>query len=125
MALFLIVEDSIFTRRALSKALQADGHVTLEAVNGYEALEKVATLAPDCILLDLVMPDFNGLEVLKILQEQGSKIPIIVVTSDIQETVRQECLQMGAVTVINKPFNIDELRHAVAFAVQHKKETVQ
>lgn len=125
MALVLIVEDSSFMRRALSKALQADGHVTLEAVNGYEALEKAVTDAPDCILLDLLMPDCNGWEVLRILQEQGSKIPVIVVTSDIQETVRQQCLQQGAVTVINKPFNIDELRHAVAVAVQHKKETFQ
>lgn len=123
MALVLIVEDSSFTRRALSKALQADGHVTLEAVNGYEGLEKAVTLAPDCILLDLLMPECNGWEVLNILQEQGSNIPVIVVTSDIQETVRQQCLQMGVVRVINKPFDIDELCKAVALAVRHTKET--
>ncbi|WP_017721253.1 response regulator transcription factor [Kamptonema formosum] len=123
MALVLIVEDSSFTRRALSKALQADGHATLEAGNGYEGLEKVLTLAPDCILLDLLMPECSGWEVLQMLQDQGSNIPVIAVTSQIQETVRQQCLQLGAATVINKPFNIDELRQAVALAMQHTKET--
>lgn len=113
MAVVLVVEDSSFTRKTLCRILEAEGYGTLEAGNGYEGLEKVTLYSPDCILLDLLMPEVNGFEVLEILQAQGSKIPVIAITADIQQSVRQRCFELGAKKFLNKPPNLDEVRKAV------------
>ncbi len=102
MALLLIVEDSWLSRRVLCKMLKEKGYEIIEAASGPEALEILRSKSPDCILLDLLMPEMEGREVLKILREQGSKIPVIVITADIQKTTRSECLELGAIAVINK-----------------------
>jgi CheY-like chemotaxis protein len=102
VALLLIVEDSWLSRRVLSKMLQEKGYETVEAASGQQALEMLPRISPDCILLDLLMPEMEGREVLKILREQGSKIPVIVITADIQKTTHCECLELGAIAVINK-----------------------
>ncbi len=78
MALILITDDAAFARRMVKKALKEDNHEMLEAVNGKECLEIVSTNSPDCILLDLLMPELDGFGVLKKLQEPCSNIPIIV-----------------------------------------------
>jgi two-component system, response regulator, stage 0 sporulation protein F len=102
VALLLIVEDSWLSRRVICKILKEKGYEILEAASGPEALEILQSKSPDCILLDLLMPEMEGREVLKILREQGSKIPVIVITADIQKTTRSECLELGAIAVINK-----------------------
>jgi CheY-like chemotaxis protein len=113
MALVLVVEDALLSRRLICKALQSDGHVTIEATNGRMGLEMVANHAPDCILLDLLMPELDGLGVLKALREMGAKIPVIVVTADVQESSIQECLELGAIAVIHKLPKENELCNAV------------
>lgn len=113
MALILIVDDAAFSRRMIRKFLQADGYEILEAVNGREGLEMVGTHNPDCILLDLLMPDVNGFEFLKILQEQGAKIPTIIISADIQDSSRNQGLELGATAFINKPPKQEELRKTV------------
>ena len=117
MALVLIAEDAWMTRRMVSKALQTNGHETLEASNGCECLEMVSTLAPDCIILDLLMPEMDGLEVLAALSQQHPRIPVIVMTADIQETSRQRCLNLGATAVINKPLDSELLLHELQKAL--------
>lgn len=117
MALILIVEDAAFTRRLISRAVQAVGHRTVEAGCGQEGLEKVVTQSPDCILLDLLMPDLDGREVLQKLREQESRVPVIVLTADIQASSRQQCLDLGAIAVLAKPPDPQELSAAIDRAI--------
>ncbi len=120
MALILIVEDAQFTRNIIVKFLKKEGFAILEASNGREGLLLIRDRAPDCILLDLLMPDLNGLQVLEALQAEGSTIPAIVLTADIQQTTRQQCLDLGALFVLNKPPNRDELLAAIHKALALK-----
>ena len=122
MALILIVDDSSTMRKAIAKVVKAEGYNTLEAADGREGLEIAATHAPDCILLDLIMPEVDGLEVLKALRERGSKIPVVVLTADIQEIVRKECLELGATAFINKPLIGNKLLDTIQKALGFKEE---
>jgi CheY-like chemotaxis protein len=113
MASILIIDDAAFSRRMLRKYLQIDGYEILEAVNGQEGLEIIRSHKPGCILIDLLMPDVSGFDVLKVLQQEGLKIPAIIVSADIQNSSRQQGMELGAVGFINKPVKEDELRQAV------------
>ncbi len=106
MALILIIDDSPSTRKAIRKVVKDAGYDSIEAADGKEGLIATAQ-KPDCILLDLIMPEVDGIEVLKALRNQNSEIPVIVLSADIQEIVREECLELGAKAFINKPM----LRH--------------
>lgn len=103
MAKILVIDDSAFQRRTLRKILNVDGHDIQEAANGREGLEMFAQFDPDCIVLDILMPDLNGLSFLKEIREQGATTPVIVLTADIQDTTSQECLKLGAKDVVHKP----------------------
>ncbi|MCL1470301.1 response regulator [Argonema antarcticum] len=117
MALILIVEDAALIRKMLQKILKAEGHTILEAPNGLQGLQMIRTHNPECIVLDLLMPEMGGRQVLLALREEGLQIPTIVVTADVQQTTRAECLELGALTVLNKIPKPDELRHWVKKAI--------
>lgn len=109
MACTLIIEDSAFIRRRVAEVLRADDNEILEAANGYEGLDKAEKLKPDIIILDLLMPEMDGFEVLNALNERGLTIPVIVLSADIQDTTQAECLKLGAVAFIKKPLIGNEL----------------
>ncbi len=113
MACILIIEDSIFTRQSLIGILTVDGNEVLEATNGREGLEKAEKLKPDCIVLDLLMPGMNGLEVLNALKDRGITIPVIVLSADVQDTTQAECMELRAAVFVEKPLKGDELLDAV------------
>ncbi|MBD3306542.1 response regulator [candidate division KSB3 bacterium] len=116
MAKVLIVDDSLFQRRIIRRILQKAQHDVEEASSGQQGLEMVRSVAPDCIILDILMPDVDGLSFLKTLQDQGDTTPVIVLTADIQETTRQECIAYGAKEVLHKPLapgDSDTLRHLI------------
>ncbi len=121
MSRVLITDDSQLTRRILRAILEAAGHEVMEASNGNVALELIVQDAPDCVLLDLLMPGMDGFEVLSTLNERGIDIPVIVLTAEIQETARKKCIQMGAVDFLNKPPNDDELQAAMEKALALKE----
>ena len=103
MARILTVDDSSLARKAMARILAETGHEIIDANNGRRALERIEADAPDCVILDLVMPEINGLEVLSSLKQRGIRIPVIVVTADIQDTTRRQCEELGAACVLNKP----------------------
>lgn len=113
MATILIVDDSQFQRAFLKKALATDGHRFLEAENGDEGLRIAHSEQPDCILADLIMPEIQGMGMLEEFKKQGSTMPVIVVTADIQHQVREQCLALGARTVLHKPVDPESLRQTV------------
>lgn len=113
MARILIIDDSSFQRGIIRKTLLQAGYETIEAKNGEEGLLRALDAAPDLILLDLVMPEMDGFTVLTELQKQQNAVPVLVLTADIQEITREQCLALGATGFLNKPVKAEELIRAV------------
>lgn len=103
MASILVVDDSAFQRMALKKIIQGAGHKVLEAANGQQGLELIASKNPDLVVIDLLMPELDGVGLLEQCKIRGIHVPIVVLTSDIQESTRQRCQELGAAAFLNKP----------------------
>lgn len=118
MALILVIEDSAFMRNKIVNILKQDSHEIIEADNGIKGLQAAIDSAPNCILLDLIMPGMDGVKILMTLRQQGSNAPVIVVTADIQESTIRQCRELGAAAVVNKPPLEAELRDTVRSVLQ-------
>ena len=117
MSRILVIDDSPLQRTYARLVLEEGGHEVLEASGGEEGLQQVRGQSPDCVLLDLLMPDMSGLAVLRQLQLEGHMMPVIVVTAEDRTAGRTECLAAGAAAVIDKPSNPEQLLHAVSAAL--------
>lgn len=110
----LVVEDESYLCDLVADVLEAEGHWARTASNGFEALEKVRERKPQLILLDLMMPVMDGWEFIRALRSNRdwADIPIVVVTAvyDIKRTQQET----GAVAVVTKPFDIDQIADVVA-----------
>ncbi|HWC58993.1 MAG TPA: response regulator transcription factor [Verrucomicrobiae bacterium] len=104
----LIIDDEAQIQRLLTVALEANGYVVSAVGEGREGIAKAAQRRYDAIILDLGLPDMNGLEVLKNLRE-WTQIPVIVLTVQDGETEKVESLDRGADDYVTKPFNTSEL----------------
>jgi len=104
----LVVDDEPAIRRFLHTSLAAHDYVVFEAVNGQEALAGVVAHRPDLIVLDLGLPDMDGIEVTRLLRE-WTQIPIIIVTVQEQEAAKIAALDAGADDYVTKPFGMGEL----------------
>jgi two-component system, OmpR family, phosphate regulon response regulator PhoB len=104
----LVVDDEPMLRNLLSRLLQLEGYEVLEAADGQTALEIVAKEAPDLVLLDVMLPARNGLDVLGDLR-RTSDIPVILVSALAEEADRVAGLRMGADDYVTKPFSAPEL----------------
>jgi len=113
MARILVVDDSAYQRLKAHRILEEAGHVALDAVNGRDGLERILDDAPDCVVLDLLMPELDGIEVLREVHDQGIATPVVVLTADVQDTTRRLCMELGAAAVIHKPVKRDELIGAI------------
>jgi CheY-like chemotaxis protein len=122
MTLILIVDDAFITRKIISKTLNSNGYQTIEASSGSQALKMIRQQMPACILLDLLLPEPNGFEILEILQKENFQIPVIVITADTQATSKEKCLSLGAQTIIYKPPKPDALMAAIQQAIGLKEE---
>lgn len=122
MRLVLIVEDIPFERELMREAVTREGYVCVEAANGREALASIKEQRPDCILTDLSMPEMDGFELMAALREDGLQIPVVVVTADRQQQTRAECVRLGAVAVLPKPWPRRVLTEAVRHALGEHSE---
>lgn len=104
----LVVDDEYAIRRFLRVSLTAYNHVVFEAGSGQEALVAVAAHRPDVIILDLGLPDLDGIEVARQLRE-WSQVPIIILSVREQETDKIAALDAGADDYLTKPFGMGEL----------------
>ena len=104
----LVVDDEQAIRRFLHVSLSAHDYVVLEAFNGREALLAVAAHHPDLVILDLGLPDLDGIEVTQRLRE-WTQTPIIILTVQEQEAAKIEALDAGADDYVTKPFGMGEL----------------
>ncbi len=119
----LIIDDEIQIRRLLRLALESRGYTVREAENGALGLQEAAFQRPDVILLDLGLPDMDGLEVLKRLREWSS-VPVLVLSVRDHETVKVAALENGADDYVTKPFSTAELVARLA-VIQRRHQTVE
>ena len=108
----LVVEDEPGLAYIFSEILASQGVVTHVASNGKEALQKVASIQPklDLILCDLSMPIMGGLEFFKAGLKTHGHLPVVMLTAHSDESTVSECLQLGAIDYIIKPFDLELLR---------------
>lgn len=114
MAKILIVDDSLFSRMHTCKPLREAGYELVEASDGVEGLAAVEEHQPDYIITDLLMPNLDGIGFLAALKERGIKIPTLVLTADIQDSKRQQCLEQGARGFLYKPVTKTKLLENIA-----------
>lgn len=117
-ARILIIDDENQIRRMLKIALAAHGYEMHEAATGQEGLNQVALFHPDLIILDLGLPDIDGLSVLKQLRE-WNKVPIIVLSVREIENEKITALDLGADDYVTKPFSMGELLARMRVALRH------
>lgn len=116
----LIVEDEPPIRRWLRTSLAVHGYRILEAGTAWAALDIVAREAPEVVLLDLGLPDQDGLEVIRQLRTAGSKVAIIVLSSRGEEAAKVDALDLGADDYVTKPFGMGELVARIRTALRHR-----
>ncbi len=114
----LLIEDEPEIRRLLRTTLPQHGYRLVEANTGNEGVTQAKARNPDIILLDLGLPDLDGLEVIQRVREWAS-IPIIVLTASDQEHVKVSALDQGADDYVTKPFGMNELLARMRVALRH------
>jgi two-component system KDP operon response regulator KdpE len=115
----LVVDDEPQIRRFLRTSLAAQDYEVLEAENGLDALDRARQHKPDLMILDLGLPDIDGIEVITQLRVQ-SAMPIIVLSSRDDEQIKVKALDLGADDYITKPFGMEELTARVRAAFRHR-----
>ncbi len=116
----LVVDDEPAIRRLLRTSLNAEGFEVLEADSGGKALALIGSARPEIVILDLGLPDLDGLDVIRQVRANGSKLPIIVLSSRGEERGKVEALDLGADDYVTKPFGIAELVARIRTALRHR-----
>ena len=119
----LIVEDEQSISNFISMILTANGYDTIVVRSGEEALTMISSHCPDLIVLDLGLPDMDGIEVLKSVRKWSS-LPVVVVSARHHEHDKVEALDYGADDYISKPFGTSELLARIRTAIRHTRTTL-
>ena len=106
----LVVDDDRGLRDVLRRALMLSGYEIVQAATGSEALSEATSTVPDAIVLDVGLPDINGLEVCRLLRREGNRVPVLMLTARDAVSDRIDGLDAGADDYLVKPFDVDELR---------------
>ncbi len=110
----LIVDDSLYMRTLIKDAITTLGYeVVGMAANGESAIDMAFELSPDLITLDNILPDMLGIDVLKVLKEEGVQAKIVMVSAVGQQSVVDEGLRLGANDYVVKPFTTEQLLEVV------------
>ena len=106
----LVVDDDRALRDVLRRALTLAGYDVRLAESGAAALADVASSAPDAVVLDVGLPDIDGLEVCRLLRREGNRVPVLMLTARAAVSDRIDGLDAGADDYLVKPFDVDELK---------------
>ncbi|GJL52758.1 MAG: DNA-binding response regulator [Nitrospirales bacterium] len=116
-ARILVVDDEPQIRRSLQVNLENKGYVVITAASGEEALDAIAQRQPDVVIIDLILPTINGIELTRRIRKQ-SPVPIIVLSAIGNEQKKVEALETGADDYVTKPFGMEELTARVRSALR-------
>jgi two-component system KDP operon response regulator KdpE len=116
----LVIDDEVQIRRLLRLTLEANGYRVLEAATGQEGLVEAAQRRPEIVVLDLGLPDLDGVKVLERLRE-WSKVPVLVLSVRDREEDKIAALDQGADDYVTKPFNTGELLARLRVALRHSQ----
>lgn len=108
-ARLLVVEDDQGVRESLARALLYEGYQVDTAADGFKALEAIRSLQPEAVILDVMMPGLDGLEVARKTRVEGNTVPILMLTARHEVSDRIAGLDAGADDYLAKPFALDEL----------------
>ena len=115
----LVIDDEPPIRKLLRMGLSTQGYEILEASNGKTAMERLAD-NPDLVILDLGLPDMQGLELLRMIRGRDESVPIVVLSSRGDEAGKVQALDLGADDYLTKPFGMDELLARMRAALRHQ-----
>ena len=115
----LVVDDEPPIRKLLRMGLSTQGYEILEAPNGKASIDLLAR-NPDLIILDLGLPDIQGLELLRMIRARNERVPIVVLSSRGDEVGKVQALDLGADDYVTKPFGMDELLARMRAALRHQ-----
>ncbi len=120
----LIVDDEMATLLPLKRSLESEGYIVIEACNGYEAIKKSKSEMPELIILDLMMPGMDGIEVCSQVKKDSctEKIPVIMLTARDEVRYKVEGLETGADDYVTKPFNLSELNARIRNILKRSRE---
>lgn len=121
-ALVLVIEDDTAIRRFLRAGLESQGYQLVEAVNGEQGIAQAAMRSPELVLLDLGLPDLDGVEVVRRLRE-WTRIPVLVLSARGQESDKVRALDAGADDYVTKPFAMGELLARMRAALRRSART--
>lgn len=116
--LVLVVDDEQAMRRFLRTSLASNGYRIVETETGEEAITQAAAYNPDLVLLDLGLPDVDGLAVIRRVRE-WSKVPVVVISARDREQDKIDALDLGADDYVTKPFGTGELLARIRVALRH------
>lgn len=114
----LIVEDDDETRHALVRELTTRGYRIDEAADGESAMRRWGIRRPDVVLLDLGLPDIDGLQIVRRIRKEATT-PIVILSGRYEEREKVEALERGADDYVTKPFGVDELNARLQVALRH------
>ena len=115
MAKIMMVDDAAFMRKVIKDALSKAGYTDLhEAVDGADAFEKYKELKPDLVLMDITMPNMDGLEALKAIRAKDSGANVVMCSAMGQESMVMDAVRSGAKDFIVKPFKPDRVLKTVS-----------
>ena len=118
MAKILIVDDAAFMRKVIRDTLTKSGYTDLyEAVDGADAVEKYSEISPNLVLMDITMPNMDGLEALKAIRAKGSNANVVMCSAMGQESMVIDAVRSGAKDFIVKPFKADRVLKTVTSIV--------
>ena len=118
----LVVDDEIEICNILYDFFRPKGYEVVKATGGKEALEKVRSEAPNLVFLDIMMPDMNGIEVLKQIKEIDKSIIVIMVTVVKDEKTAEKAIAQGAYDYMTKPLSFDYLEKTAIMAELESKK---
>ena len=118
MAKIMMVDDAAFMRKVIKDTLSKAGYTDLyEAVDGADAVEKYASLKPDLVLMDITMPNMDGLEALKAIRAADGNANVVMCSAMGQETMVIDAIRSGAKDFIVKPFKGERVLKTVTSIV--------
>ena len=119
----LVVDDDSVVCMTTRDFLSSKGYSVTTAAGGREALDMLETVNPDVVLLDVAMPDMDGMETLRRLVAVRPMLPVIMITANADIEITSKVLQMGAADYVPKPFDLDYLDQAVSIQLSARSRS--